>query len=174
MVASPLTRSRRSQHLNVRFHLVTPDEPLHLIVDSAGLSIVGEGERAAVKHGGRGTRGWKQLHVGVDGSGAIVAHVLTAGSADDATTGLTLIYAVEGNISRVTADAAYDTIATYEAAGARGATVVCANDEDRRSVSATPGERSQSHHSEGQAVADDVEAEFSGLSGFPKDIWLTQ
>ena len=52
------------------------------------------------------------------------AHVLTAGSTDDATTGLTLIDAVEGNISRVTADTAYDTIAIYEAAGARGATVV--------------------------------------------------
>ncbi len=119
------TLSRRSQHLDVRFHLVPADDPLHLIVDSTGLSIVGEGEWAAVKHGGRGTRGWKKLHVGVDGSGAIVAHVLTDGSADDATTALTLIDAVEGNLSRFTADGAYDTIAIYEAAGARGATVVC-------------------------------------------------
>ena len=118
------TLSRRSQHLNVRFHPVPPNEPLHLIVDSTGLSIVGEGEWAAVKHGGRGTRGWKKLHFGVDGSGAIVAHVLTAGSADDATTGLTLIDAAEGNISSVTGDTAYDTIAIYEAAGAHGATVV--------------------------------------------------
>ncbi len=118
------TLSRRSQHLNVRFHLVPSDEPLHLIIDSTGLSIVGEGVWAAVKHGGRGRRGWKKLHFGVDESGAIVAHVLTDGSADDATTGLMLIDAVEGNISRVTADTAYDTIAIYEAAGARGATVV--------------------------------------------------
>ena len=118
------TLSRRSQHLNARFHVVPPDEPLHLIVDSTGLSIVGEGEWAAVKHGGRGTRGWTKLHFGVDGSGAIVAHVLTAGNADDATTALTLIDAVEGIISRVTADTAYDTIAIYETVGARGATVV--------------------------------------------------
>ncbi len=74
------TLSRRSQHLDVRFHLVPVDEPLHLIVDSTGLSIVGEGEWAAVKHGGRGTRGWKKLHLGVDGSGAILAHVLTVQS----------------------------------------------------------------------------------------------
>ncbi len=47
-----------------------------------------------MKHGGRGTRGWKKLHFGVDGSGAIVAHVLTDGSADDATTGIDLIEAV--------------------------------------------------------------------------------
>ncbi len=60
------TLSRRSQHLDVRFHLVPADDPLHLIVDSTGLSIVGEGEWAAVKHGGRGTRGWKKLHLGVD------------------------------------------------------------------------------------------------------------
>ena len=118
------TLSRRSQHLDVRFHLVPADEPLHLIVDSTGLSIVGEGEWAAGKHGGRGTRGWKKLHFGVDGSGAIVAHVLTDGSADDATTALTLIDAVEGAISRFTADGAYDTIAIYEAADARGAEVV--------------------------------------------------
>ena len=76
------TLSRRSQHLNVRFHLVPPNEPLHLIVDSTGLSIVGQGEWAAVKHGGRGTRGWKKLHFGVDGSGAIVAHILTDESVD--------------------------------------------------------------------------------------------
>ena len=54
------------------------DEPIHLIVDSTGLSIVGEGEWAAAKHGGKGKRGWRKLHIGVGGSGAIVAQVLTA------------------------------------------------------------------------------------------------
>ena len=104
--------------------LAPANEPIHLIVDSSGLSVVGEGEWAAAKHGGRGTRGWKKLHLGVDGSGAIVARVLTAGSTDDAQTGLTLIEAVDSAVSRVTADGAYDTIAIYAAARARGATVV--------------------------------------------------
>ena len=97
---------------------------LHLIVDSTGLSIVGEGEWAAVKHGGRGRRGWKKLHLGVDRSGVIVARALTEASVDDATTGITLIEAVNGALGRVTADAAYDTVGFYEAAGARRATVV--------------------------------------------------
>ena len=44
--------------------------------------------------------------------------------ADDATTGVTLIEAVEGDLTSVTGDAAYDTIAFYETATARGATVV--------------------------------------------------
>ncbi len=85
---------------------------------------MGEGEWAAAKHGGRGRRGWKTRHLGVDRSGVIVARALTEASVDDATTGITLIEAVDGALGRVTADAAYDTIGCYEAAGARGATVV--------------------------------------------------
>ena len=118
------TLSRRSQHLNIEFHGVPAKEPFHLIVDSTGLSIVGEGEWAAVKHGGKGKRGWKKLHLGVDGSGVIVAQVLTDGSMDDAATALRLIDEVKGGIASFTADTAYDTIAIYDAAGARGAKVI--------------------------------------------------
>ena len=97
---------------------------MHLIVDSTGLSIVGEGEWAAAKHGGRGTRGWKKLHVAVNRSGVIIAEVLTEATLDDATTGIDLVAAVDGDMASVTADAAYDSIAFYDAAGARGAQVV--------------------------------------------------
>ena len=145
------TLSRRSQHLAIEFHRVPANEPLHLIVDSSGLSFVGEGEWAAAKHGGRGPRGWKKLHLGVDGSGVIVARVLTGGSTDDAQTGLTLIEAIDSAMSRFTADGAYDTVAIYEAAVCTWRHGRCATDEDRRCVSAeTPGERSRLHHSEGQ------------------------
>ena len=54
-------------------------------------------------------RGWKKLHLGVDGSGVIVAHAMTGGHVDDATTALDLIDKVEGDVSCLTADAAYDT-----------------------------------------------------------------
>ena len=118
------TLSRRSQHVAVAFHRVPAKGPIHLIVDSTGLSIVGEREWAAAKHGRRGRRGWKKLHLGVDRSGAIVAHVLTDGNVDDAATGLTLIADVDGDLASVTADAAYDTVAVYEAAAMRGAKVV--------------------------------------------------
>ena len=53
------TLSRRSQLLDVATHDLPAPGPLHLIVDSTGLSVVGEGEWAAAKHGGRGARGWK-------------------------------------------------------------------------------------------------------------------
>jgi hypothetical protein len=67
------TLSRRSQHLDVNLRHAAEDRPIHLIVDSTGLSIVGQGEWAAVKHGGSGKRAWKKLHLGVDRSGSIVA-----------------------------------------------------------------------------------------------------
>jgi hypothetical protein len=73
------TLSRCSQRLDVAFHLTSTKKPIHLIVDSAGLSIAGEGEWAAAKYGGHGRRGWKEFHLGVDRSGVIVAEVLTGG-----------------------------------------------------------------------------------------------
>ncbi len=118
------TLSRRSQSLNVDRHRVAGDEPIHLVVDSTGLSIVGEGEWAAAKYGGRGRRGWKKLHLGVDRTGMIVAQALTDGRADDAKAALDLIDSIEGDIESLTADAAYDTLAIYDASAARGTEVV--------------------------------------------------
>ena len=67
------TLSRRSKGLKVKLAAVQSKKPLHLIIDSTGLSIVGEGEWAAAKHGGRGKRGWRKLHLGVDRTGMIRA-----------------------------------------------------------------------------------------------------
>ena len=118
------TLSRRSQHLRRRLRPVPTDEGIHLVLDSTDLSLVGAGEWAAAKHGGRGWRGWRKLHLGVDQSGVIRVHTLTEATGEDATTAIDLLTAVDGPLVRVTADAAYDTVAVYETAGARGATVV--------------------------------------------------
>ena len=69
------TLLRRGQCLDRTLRRVSTSKRLHLIVDSTGLSIVGEGEWATAKHGRRGTRGWR-LNLGVDRSGIIVAQVL--------------------------------------------------------------------------------------------------
>ena len=113
------TLSRRGQHLALALRRARPGTSLHLIVDSTGLAIVGEGAWAAATHGGRGRRGWRKLHLGVDGSRVIGACALTEPTADDAITGISLVDEVEGHLTRVTADPAYDTLAFYGAAGAR-------------------------------------------------------
>ena len=118
------TLSRRSRDLKVDLGALRSKKPVHLIIDSSGLSIVGEGEWAAAKHGERGKRGWRKLHIGVDQAGHILAQVLTDSSSDDANTGLAIIKSVRGKITSVTGDAAYDTVAIYQKAASMGARVV--------------------------------------------------
>ena len=118
------TLSRRGQHLGLALRGVPAEGARHLIVDSTGLSIVGEGEWAAAKHGGRGRRGWRKIHLGVDRTGVVVGQALTAATIDDARTGMSLIAAAAGALKSVTADASYDTVGFYDAASARCATVV--------------------------------------------------
>ncbi len=118
------TLSRRGQHLNVRPDRVASTKRIHLMVDSTGLSIVGEGEWAAVKHGDNGKRAWKKLHLGVDRSGVILAELLTDGNAGDSDTALDLLETIEDDIGSFTADSSYDAIAIYDAAEARNAKVV--------------------------------------------------
>ena len=64
------TLSRRSQQLDRALDHRPRSGPLHLVVDSTGVSAFGEGEWAAAKHGGCGKRGWKKLHLGVDRAGS--------------------------------------------------------------------------------------------------------
>jgi IS5 family transposase len=105
------TLSRRSKGLNVKLMPIVSKKPIHLIIDSTGLSMVGEGEWAAAKHGGRGKRGWRKLHIGVDRAGRIRAQVLTDSAGDGARTGLEVIKKTKGKLTSVTGDAAYDTVA---------------------------------------------------------------
>jgi transposase len=66
------------------------------------------------------TASWRKLHLAVDAiTGEIAAHVLTEGHADDAAQVPALLGQVEGQITTVTADGAYDGKPTYAAAAAR-------------------------------------------------------
>jgi hypothetical protein len=115
------TISRRSKDLKVKLEPVNSKRSVHLIVDSTGLSMMGEGEWAAAKHG---KRGWRKLHICVGRGGQIHAQVLTDSSADDASTGLKIIKKTRGKLSSVTGDAAYDTVAIYMKSESRGARFV--------------------------------------------------
>jgi hypothetical protein len=93
--------------------------PIHLLLDSTGLELFGQGEWDAEKHG-RTRRQWRKLHLAVDAeTGEIGAHVLTDGHADDAAQVPALLGQAEGYIASVTADGAYDGEPTYAAATAR-------------------------------------------------------
>lgn len=93
--------------------------PVHLVLDSTGLQLFGQGEWDAEKHG-RQKRRWLKLHLAVDATtGEVAAHVLTEGTADDAAQVPALLTQAEGIIASVVADGAYDGEPTYAAAAAR-------------------------------------------------------
>ena len=60
------TLSRRGGGLTVLPKSCGRDEPLHLLIDSTGLKIYGEGEWLDQKRGIRSPRRWRKLHLGVD------------------------------------------------------------------------------------------------------------
>jgi hypothetical protein len=61
-------------------------QPVHRLVDSAGLKLCGAGEWLREKHGSKMRRSWRKLHLGVDAeTGRIVASALTSKDADDGT-----------------------------------------------------------------------------------------
>ncbi len=101
--------------------------PLHLLVDSTGLKLVGAGEWLAEKHGTRRRRSWKKLHLGVDaGTGRIVAAALTDRDEDDASQVGPLLDQVPDAVASFTGDGAYDRESVYDAVAERhpGAAVV--------------------------------------------------
>ena len=60
------TLSRRGGGLTILPKQIDRNEPLHLLVNSTGLKIYGEGEWIDQKHGIRSRRRWHKLHLGVD------------------------------------------------------------------------------------------------------------
>ncbi len=79
------TLCRRAETLEVPRPRSSPGaEPVHLLVDSTGLKLLGAGEWLHEKHGTKVRRSWRKLHLGLDaGTGQIVASLLTAQDADD-------------------------------------------------------------------------------------------
>src|SRR5215207_56020 len=107
------TLSRRSRGFAGRRPTVVPHGPMHLVIDSTGLKLFGRGEWDEKKHG-RARRSWRKLHIAVDaGTGETVACVLTDDGADDAGEVPALLEQVEGEITSVTADGAYDGEPVY-------------------------------------------------------------
>lgn len=114
------TLSRRGGGLTVVPERVKRDEPLHILVDSTGLKIYGEGEWLDQKHGVRPRRRWRKLHLAIDAdTHEIVASELTTEDVGDAPEVPNLLDQIEGAIASLTADGAYDGEPVYQAVAER-------------------------------------------------------
>ena len=88
--------------------------PIHLVVDSTGLKIFGEGEWLAQKHNTKGIRRRRRkLHLGLDlARGAIVCAALTHDNVGDSTALPGLLDQLDAPVTGFLADGAYDGAST--------------------------------------------------------------
>jgi transposase len=106
------TLSRRSARLSLTTALKKPKGPVNVVIDSSGLKIFGAGEWLHEKHGGKPRRSWRRLHLAVDpDSSDILAAELT--DEGDASLVGPLLDQIDGPVSAVLADGAYDGDPTY-------------------------------------------------------------
>ena len=116
------TLSRRRATLAVVLPRTRKPEALHVVVDSTGVKVYGEGEWKVRQHGYTRRRTWRKVHVGADeASGEIVAAVVTTNSSHDSQVLPDLLEQVEEAISQVSGDGAYDRRGGYDAIRARRA-----------------------------------------------------
>jgi len=79
------TLSRRNRDVEIPHLPRGHDDALHLVIDSTGLKVLGDGEWQAHKHKtANKRRSWRKLHLGIDSDGCIVASALTDSGEDDA------------------------------------------------------------------------------------------
>jgi len=86
------------------------DSPIHLVVDSTGLKIFGEGDWLENKHKTKPKRkSWRKLHLGLDlVSGGIVCSDLNKDDVGDPTALPDLLDQIDADVTRLIADGAYD------------------------------------------------------------------
>lgn len=108
------TISRRMRKLQVSLPVVDTAHARHVVVDSTGIKVYGEGEWKVRQHGVSKRRTWLKLHLGVDEkTGEIVAAVVSTNDVTDSQALPDLLEQVTDEIEQVSADGAYDTENSY-------------------------------------------------------------
>ena len=118
------TVSRRLLKLNIQLPVIPTNETIHLVVDSTGVKVYGEGEWKTRVHGVSKRRTWRKLHLGVnEATGEIVSGVVTTNDVSDSQAFSELLDGVDGEIAQVSGDGAYDKYKCYQKANQLGAKV---------------------------------------------------
>jgi len=107
------TLSRRAAELAVDLSRKSKG-PLHLVLDSTGLKVYGEGEWKVRKHGYSRRRTWRKLHLAIDAeTHEIQAVMVTEAKVDDAEMVDHLLKPIDRPVGSTAADGAYDQRKVY-------------------------------------------------------------
>ena len=118
------TLCRRAKALPITLPKVAVG-PLHLVIDSTGLKVYGEGEWKVRQHGHSKRRTWLKLHLAIDpATHEIRAAMVSEPGVTDAEAVPDLLAQEEGPVEAVEADGAFDRRGVYEALERRGARAI--------------------------------------------------
>lgn len=126
---------RRAHGLDIPMRkLLKPGEHLHVVFDSTGIKVYGEGEWKVKKHGYSKRRTWRKIHVGMcANSGQIVVSGMSTNNVSDAEAMIYMMEELEGiKLGDVLGDGAYDTIDCREAIYDRGGKAVIPPDKNAK------------------------------------------
>lgn len=116
------TFSRRLARLPVQLPIRKARQARHVVADSTGVKVYGEGEWKVRQHGYSKRRTWRKLHLCVDQATLeIVAVGASTNSVSDGEMLPWLLGEVPGEVSQVSADGAYDQRKVYDALNERRA-----------------------------------------------------
>lgn len=116
------TLCKRSKTVRVPLEVSHQSAPRHVLVDSTGIQVVGEGEWKTLVHGRSKHQVWRKLHIAMDADNhCILAMKMTESVRHDGNQLPDLIDQIKGNICQITGDGAYDKKSCYHAAYQRGA-----------------------------------------------------
>lgn len=119
------TLSRRAQTLEVQLPVVGDGEAIHLVVDSTGVKVYGEGEWKVRQHGYSKRRTWRKVHLGLNTkTGQVRAVLMTHQDVADGDVLAELLDQIpdDEQLDVIGGDGAYDTKPCHAAIAARGAT----------------------------------------------------
>lgn len=110
------TLSRRARRLAINLSAHHHQEIKHLVIDSTGLKVYGEGEWKVRLHGVDKRRTWRKLHIAIDASThQFTAALITAKDELDRNVLPVLLKQTEDDVKAVCADGAYDFECCYRA-----------------------------------------------------------
>lgn len=90
-------------------------ENLHIVIDSTGLKVYGEGEWKVRQHGYSKHRTWRKIHITMSPeTGLIHAMELTTNGVDDAAMVEPMLKKIKGTIKKMGGDGAYDKTKVYK------------------------------------------------------------
>lgn len=144
---SLLCKRQKTLKINLPKKIMKANESIHVLVDTTGLKVFGEGEWKVRKHGYVKKRLWRKLHLAVNAdSQEIESFELTELNFQDGDGLQPLLSKIDKKIDRVTGDGAYDQYKSYGLSEEKGFKLITPPKRDAKLTKECTGYSTRKKH----------------------------